>query len=139
MELISYAEAAQLLDISVGTLKEALKPQRNILTKVRRANSPLLVKEQVMLFAGINPRTGNKKRLSLRALTPNERELWQQYADRAQAMMHPVPIVDEEIIQRVADERLSEKTEEIKDNIIDQIIIALGGQPSPKKQLAVAH
>lgn len=82
MELIFYDKTAEILDISVGTLKEALKPNRNVLTRAgRRGVKGLLIKEQVMLFAGVNPRTGNKKRLSFEALTPEELALWHQYAN----------------------------------------------------------
>jgi hypothetical protein len=84
MKTITYIEAANILDISVQTLKQALEPQRSALTRAgRRGNSGLLIEEQVRLFVGINPRTGKRKRLSLNALSSDEQTLWHRYAAEA--------------------------------------------------------
>lgn len=78
MELIFYPEAAALLGVKINTINQAI--ERGILTRAgRQGRKMCLVREQVMLFTGVNHRTGNKKRLSLEALTPEEKRLWQQY------------------------------------------------------------
>lgn len=80
MTLIFYEEAAEMLGVTIGTLKEALKPRRKAFTRVPRMGlKGQLIKEQVLLYKGINPRTGKKKRLTLESLTPEERELWHKY------------------------------------------------------------
>lgn len=78
MELIFYDEAASLLGVKVNTINQAI--ERGILTRAgRNGRNMLLIKEQVMLFTGINQRTGNKKRLSLLALSKGEYSQWQNY------------------------------------------------------------
>lgn len=80
MELIFYDEAARLLDVSIGSLAHAVS--RGELTKAGLLGTKQrLIKEQVMLFRGTNPRTGGKKRISYNSLTSQEQAIWNRYAD----------------------------------------------------------
>lgn len=117
MQLITYDEAIKILSISSGTLKHAIN-ERRVLTKAgRNGRNMLLIKEQVMLFTGVNPNTGNKKRLSFEALTPAEKQQWHELA----AMMdngtvtskQEIPIEQiEETVKRVAREESRKETED---------------------------
>jgi excisionase family DNA binding protein len=118
MELINYEDAAKLLGVSQGTLVQAVI--RGELTKagIRQGNRCLLMKEQVLLFAGINPRTGHKKRISRNALTNQEREMWNRYAktaERITAQPQDTPVVvDEATVQHIVDERVNAIRQEIR-------------------------
>jgi hypothetical protein len=80
MRKIFYQAAATILGVKLDTIQQAI--ERGVLTKAgRQGRHALLIEEQVLLFSGINPHTGNKKRLSFEALTPEERIAWQRYAD----------------------------------------------------------
>lgn len=82
MELIFYSQAAQLLGVKVDTLRHAVS--RGALTRgPRKGHSQSLIKEQVMLYVGLNPRTGHKKQLALDTLSPAEQEQWKRYAAHA--------------------------------------------------------
>lgn len=101
MKLITYAEAAGILNVSVQTLKQALEPDRNALTKAgRRGTNGLLIEEQVRLFMGNNQRTGKKKRLSLLALSPEEQVKWKRYAQEARQVQSPDAVTVSDVIAR---------------------------------------
>lgn len=117
MKLIFYDEAAKILEVSVDTLAHAVS--RGELTKAGlQGNRRQLIEEQVILFTGINPRTGNKKRISLAALSPAERQAWQHYADEAsKGYTVTAPVVDEEAIREMVRHELSrQRFEEIQQN-----------------------
>lgn len=108
MQLITYEEAASMLNISVDTLRQALKPGRDVLTKVRgKGRAVFLVREQVRLFVGVNPKTGHKKRLSFEALTPQEKQDWQRCAEAANTSTSQ----DVEAIESIVDQRVSKQIE----------------------------
>jgi hypothetical protein len=117
MKLISYTEAAQILGIKLDTLYQAVEPSRGVLTKAgRRGSNGLLCEEQVRLFLGDNPRTGRKKRLSLNALTIEERALWQKYANEASKLAQEtqqqgtldINLIDARIEQKIQQSRSQE-------------------------------
>jgi excisionase family DNA binding protein len=111
MELIFYDEAAKILAVSIDTLKQAVS--RGELTRAgMQGNRQRLIKEQVNIFTGVNPRTGRKKRLSRDALTEYERALWHRYEQETLTPSMPArAIVDEETIRRVAHEAAREEIE----------------------------
>lgn len=139
MELISYDEAARILDVEMDTLKQAvLRP--NVLTRVPfKGRRVLLIKEQVMLFTGLNSRTGHKKRLSPAALTPAEKQAWQRYASEATQgqVTSPAPF-DEEAIRRVARQEASEIRESVKTDILKNLRDMIDSAINSPKQPAVA-
>ena len=103
MNLITYADAADILGVSVSTIKQALEPGREVLTKAgRRGNAGLLIEEQVRLFEGINPRTGKKKRLSLNALSSHEKQKWTELASMVDQREVYADSLDEVINEKVS-------------------------------------
>lgn len=104
MELMFYEDAAKALGVSVGTLAHAVS--RGELTRAGiQGNRRQLIKEQVLLFTGINPRTGHKKRISYNALSTEEQALWQRYADEAtHAPGTPALAIDKETVNNIVDE-----------------------------------
>lgn len=122
MERIFYDEAANILGVSVDTLAQAIS--RGELTRAGiQGNRRLLIKEQVMLFTGLNLRTGNKKRISYNGLSVQEQALWKRYADEAQRapVGTPAPVVDEDALSRIIEQRTSKIEESIKEDIFDKL------------------
>ena len=67
---IGYQEAAEILDISIHTVRQAAV--YNALTRLpRKGNEQKLIKEQVELFKG--------KRISLDSLDTDELRIWLEY------------------------------------------------------------
>lgn len=78
MEKIFYDEAALLLNVSFDTLTHGVS--RGELTRAGLQNGKrLLIKDQVLLFDGLNAHTGHKKRISRTALSSDELKLWNTY------------------------------------------------------------
>lgn len=97
---IFYDETAELLGMSVDTLRHAVS--RKVLTRFPgEGPRGRLIKEQVMLFA--NPR----RRLSLAALKPQERKLWQQYAN--DTTTSTLPASGEEMIRAITRQEVVEQ------------------------------
>lgn len=113
MELMTYNDAAALLDVSIGTLKQAIS-ERGVLTRAGRAGrNMLLIRKQVMLFAGANPRTGNKKRLSFEALSPSELEEWHRLARLAIAGQETTQNIPVDQIEEIIDQRVDERMQPV--------------------------
>lgn len=117
MELIFYDKAAEILGVTVGTLAHAVS--RGELTRAgMQGSKQRLIKEQVTLFAGINPRTGHKKRISYDALSEQEKALWHRYANEMNsASTTPAPpdlekLIDEKIREELARQELARIAEQ---------------------------
>lgn len=105
MTLITYIEAARILGVPVDTFYQALEPKRNVFIKAgRRGQNGLVIEEQVRLFLGNNPRTGRRKRLSLDALTIEEKKLWHRYASEYASNQNADAPVFPDIRQIVAEQ-----------------------------------
>ncbi|SRR5579885_1195483 len=105
MELIFYDETARLLGVSVDTVKHAVS-RGELTTAGTLGNRQRLIKEQVMLFAGVNPRTGHKKRISYNALSADEQRQWHHYAnelDRVGSAL-ATPDIEQIISEKVREE-----------------------------------
>ncbi len=90
MEPIFYDKAAEILGVTVGTLAHAVS--RGELTRAgMQGSKQRLIKEQVLLFTGINPRTGHKKRISYDALSEKEQALWHRYANELNSSTSTTP------------------------------------------------
>lgn len=122
MELIYYDKAAEILGVTIGTLAHAVS--RGELTRVgMEGTRQRLIKEQVMLFTGINPRTGNKKRISYDALSEGEQTQWHRYTNdlkttQASYTSYPTPEdIREEVRKELARQQqalLQEQKREIE-------------------------
>jgi hypothetical protein len=106
MNLIFYNEAAKMLDVSIDTIKHAVL-RGDLTTAGTQGNRQRLIREQVLLFSGVNPRTGNKKRISYNALSTQEQDLWIRYTDEVTRPASPDRI-DEDTIKRVVSQQTSE-------------------------------
>lgn len=108
MEPIYYDEAIELLDISMDTLRHGVT--RRVLTPLpRQGQRQRLMKEQVLLFKG--------KRLSLAALSPDERQVWAKYAALAvDPSAFPVRSV-----QEIARQESTKRVDELKSDITDDV------------------
>ncbi len=137
MELIFYDKAVEILGVSIDTLKHAVM-RGDLTTAGTQGNRQRLIREQVMLFYGINPRTGNKKRISYNSLSEQEQALWNRYAREAQHIPLSVTPVDEEAIRRVVSQQAGEIKESVKDDIVKHLMDALGGMLSRPKTPAIA-
>lgn len=117
MNLIFYDEAAKILGFSEDAVRHAAV--RGDLTRVgTEGNRQRLIREQVMLFSGINPRTGKKKRISYNALTESEKALWQKYANEyARAGQLAAASLDEETVRRMVDEGIQKSFVDMVDAI----------------------
>lgn len=73
MELITYKQACELLDVKYVTIKDAVLYSK--LTKCA-VKGTYLLKEQVLLF--------KHKRISLNALTVEEKHSWEEYKEIAE-------------------------------------------------------
>ena len=78
MNQITYKQACELLDVSIDTIKHAVKDGKltRCADNLKRA---VLLQEQVELFKG--------KRISERSLSLEERELWKQYKRIAESSL----------------------------------------------------
>jgi excisionase family DNA binding protein len=132
MKLIFYDEAAKILGVSVQTLAQAVS--RGEITRAgMQGNKQRFIREQVMLFDGVNPRTGNKKRISYNSLSEQEQALWNRYASEAQHPALSVTPVDDEAIRRVVSQQADTMRESIQSEIASSLIRSLQGMLSPKQ------
>ena len=100
METVFYDEAAELLGISVDAIRHSVSGKRKALTVLpRQGQKQRLVKEQVMLFKG--------KRLSLSALSMQERKTWERYA--SEAYTNTLPASGEEMIRALARQEVEQQ------------------------------
>src|SRR5882724_2704419 len=94
MEIISYKEAANLLNMSIDALKHGV--MRGVLSRTTLGHNHLrvkLIKEQVELFKG--------KCLAFKVLTDEEMKIWQWYDEQAARVF--LPGVSSEISQAAID------------------------------------
>jgi len=106
------------LGTSEGVLRHAVS--RGDLTPAgTKGNRQRLIKEQLMLFSGRNPRTGGKKRISYGALSQQEQALWDRYAQEVERTP-ATPALETLISQKVQEElaraelaRLAQQEQEI--------------------------
>lgn len=117
MELMFYDEAARLLGVTVDTLAHAVS--RGELTRAGiQGNRRQLIKEQVMLFTGVNPRTGRKKRISYNGLSEQEQSLWHSYANELNTVNSTLTtpnieqFIEEKIKEEIARQELARIQEE---------------------------
>lgn len=112
MKLIFYDEASEILGVSQDVLRQATA--RGDLTRAgTEGNRQRLIKEQVMLFVGTNPRTGHKKRISRNSLSTQEQALWNHYA--AEVGRPVTSAVNEDALRElVRQELLQQRLEDIR-------------------------
>lgn len=105
MELIFYDKAAKILEVTDSTLAHAVS--RGELTRAgMQGNRRLLIEEQVMLFTGVNPRTGRKKRISYEGLSEQEKALWNHYACAVNSGSNAPSTLD---IEKLIDQKIKEE------------------------------
>lgn len=75
MEMLTYKQAAELLECSYQTVRLAVTDER--LTQVSTKKGPRLIREQVELFKG-------KNGISDRVLSLEEKGKWNEYRDHAE-------------------------------------------------------
>lgn len=120
MQPVFYDEAAEILGVSLDTLTHAVA--RGELTRAgMQGNRRRLIKEQVLLFAGVNPRTGHKKRISYDSLSQDEQALWHRYAHEVnniapqQTTTDIEKLVSEKIREELARQELARIEEQKRD------------------------
>jgi hypothetical protein len=134
--LIFYDEAAKILDYSEDAVRHAAV--RGDLTRAgTQGNRQRVIKEQVMLFTGVNPRTGKKKWIRYDALDEQGQALWNRYASEAQHPALSVSPVDEEAIRRVVSQQTTAIQESVQNEVVNSLIQSLQGLLSPKQTAIV--
>lgn len=107
MEKVTYKEASDKLEVSIDTLQQAIG--RGVFTKILAPEKVKhLHRKQVELFI-------NKPRLSLHALTPEERKLWEEYREEATQSIQPVLQFPELNYRKLARALIEEMNNEKRD------------------------
>jgi len=131
MKLIYYDEAAKILGVSIDVLRQAAA--RGDLTRAgTEGNRQRLIKEQIMLFIGTNPRTGRKRRISCNALSMEEKALWNRYAEELHNPIVTTSTVNEEMVRRAISEETSTIADAVKEEIVRNLMASLGDMLHPK-------
>ena len=108
MDFITIEQTAALLNVVVTSVRSAIV--RGALTRAgHQGRNVLLIKQQVLLFSGNNPRTGHQKRMSLEALNANELEQWHMLEKASKIADTPRLIDVDAIIETKVSEHVNEK------------------------------